>query len=173
MKIRHLVLHDINLFLIALGNQEKQGNKPNANIDLGYARSTGGFDWDKTQQGTDFWHAVQQGNMGEARAIDKALELGVFKSFEELQNFEEVYPGIYSLGRCIAVSTLPEKYSRDRLLSTPPILPRVQKDPVKFTFPDGSKSMAERYNKLIEKEKRERMKPLGTEWHGFNQDRER
>ena len=54
---------------LALEEQERQGNKRNDNISLFASKEEGGFNWDKSELGEEFWDNVDDENYAEAVGI--------------------------------------------------------------------------------------------------------
>jgi hypothetical protein len=50
----------------ALDNQLYQGNEKNQHLNLFHPPAEGGFDWNKTKEGFDFWYAVANQDFPEA-----------------------------------------------------------------------------------------------------------
>jgi hypothetical protein len=66
IKIRHL---DGFFRAFAYNNQQAQGNERDLSINLFHPPEKGGFDWDKTEEGFDFWYAVANQDFAEAVKI--------------------------------------------------------------------------------------------------------
>lgn len=51
----------------------EQGNEPNGELELVYEKTRGGFNWDETKEGYQFWYYIESGKFEQLNPYDYAI----------------------------------------------------------------------------------------------------